>query len=126
MDALVLYKSIKQEKDFKLMHCYNLLQNCEKWKAHRRTLNKNGRADLNVDPQNSVGRPIGNKKAKVAAAAAAKSDRVQSSIDKVLADVCSNSSLRREENNARWTTLMQKADFKIDIEQKRVAVKKRS
>ena len=84
------------------MHCYKLLQNCEKWKAHRRTLNKNGRADLNADPQNSEGRPIGNKKAKAALAAAAKTDRVQSSIDKVLADVCSNSSLRREENNARW------------------------
>ena len=101
MDALVLYKSINKVKDFKLMHCYKLLQSCEKWKAHRRTLNKNGRADLNADPQNSEGRPIGNKKAKAALAAAAKTDRVQSSIDKVLADVCSNSSLRREENNAR-------------------------
>ena len=106
MDALVLYKSINKKKDFKLMHCYKLLQNCEKWKAHRRSLNKNGRADVNVDHQNSDGRPIGNKKAKAAAAAAAtaKSDRVRSSIDKVLTDVCSNSSLRREENNARWAT----------------------
>ena len=126
MDALVLYKSINKEKDFKLMHCYKLLQSCEKWKAHRRTLNKNGRADLNADPQNSKGRPIGNKKAKAALAAAAKTDRVQSSIDKVLADVCSNSSLRREENNARWATLMQKADVKINLEQKKAAVKKRS
>ena len=89
-------------------------------------MNKNGRADLNADPQNSEGRPIGNKKAKAALAAAAKTDRVQSSIDKVLADVCSNSSLRREENNARWATLMQKADVKINLEQKKAAVKKRS
>ena len=126
MDALVLYKSINKEKDLKLMHCYKLLQNCEKWKAHRRILNRNGRADLNVDPQNSDGRPTGNKKAKAALAAAEKTDRVQSSIDKVLADICSNSSLRREENNTRWATLMQKADVKIDIEQKRAAVKKRS
>ena len=116
MDTLVLYKSINKEKDFKLIHCYNLLQNCEKWKRHRRILNKIGRANLNVDPQNSERRPIGNKKAKAAAVAATKSDRVQSAIDKVLAYVCSNSSLRREENNARWATLMQKADVKIDIE----------
>ena len=108
------------------MHCYKLLQNCEKWKAHRRTLNQNGRADLNADPQNSEGRPIGHKKAKVALAAAAKTDRVQSAIDKVLADVCSNSSLRREENNARWAALMQKADVKINLEEKKAAVKKRS
>ena len=58
--------------------------------------------------------------------AAAKSDRVQSSIDKILADVCSNSSLRRDEHNARWATLMQKADVRIDVEQKKAAVKKRS
>ena len=59
-------------------------------------------------------------------AAAAKTDRVQSSIDKVLADVCSNSSLRRDEHTARWVTLMQKADVRIDVEQKKAAVKKRS
>ena len=58
--------------------------------------------------------------------AAAKSDRVQSSIDKILADVCSNSSFRRDEHNARWATLMQKADVRIDVEQKKAAVKKRS
>ena len=93
---------------------------------HRRTLNKKVRGDTNADPQNSEGRPTWHKKAKATLAAAAKTDRVQSSIDKVLADVCSNSSLRRDEHNARWATLMQKADVRIDVEQKKAVVKKRS
>ena len=71
-----MYKTLNKEKDFKLMHCYKLLQNCDKWKAHRSTLNKNGRGDINADPQNSEGRPTWHKKAKAALAAAAKADRV--------------------------------------------------
>ena len=109
-----------------MMHCYKLLQYCQKWAAARRLLNKKGRGDTNADLQNSEGRPTGHKKAKAAMAAAAKTDRVRSSIDKVLADVCSNSSLWRNENNARWATLMQKADVRIEVEQKKATVKKRS
>ena len=76
MDALVLYQTLNKEKDFGLMHWYKLLQNCEKWKAHQKTLNKNGRTNLDTDLENSKGWSTGNKKPKAALAASAKTERV--------------------------------------------------
>ena len=65
-----------------------------------------------------------NKKAKAAVAAAASSERVQASIDKVLSDVSSNSTLRNQENEARCAALMEKTDKKLELEKAMVAGKK--
>ena len=56
-----MYREINKDKEFGLMHCFKLLQNCEKWRVHRKTLAKTGRTDVD-DVSNSEGRPIGTKK----------------------------------------------------------------
>ena len=63
--------------------------------------------------------------AKAAAAAKAGSERTQASIDKLAADVSKNSNERRAANDARWATLMEKTDIKLELEKSKVAVKKR-
>ena len=105
MDALALYREINMDKEFGLMLCFKLLQNCEKWKVHRKTLVRVGRTNVD-DVSNSEGRPIGTKKTKVAVAATAGFERVAASIDKVFADVSANSSLRRAQMNKRWDALL--------------------
>ena len=68
---------------------------------------------------------MGTKKAKAAAVAKAGSERTQASIDKLAADVSKNSNERRAANDARWATLMEKTDIKLELEKSNVVVKKR-
>lgn len=129
-----MYKDRNKEQDFKLMHCYMKLENVEKWRQTRRHLKKlvaakganGGVAGADEPaPGASAGRPIGNKKAKVATAAAASSEKMQSSIEKMVAQQASSSEQRRLEAQERWAAIMQKTDIKIELETKRMAVKKR-
>jgi hypothetical protein len=71
-----------------------------------------------------AGRPIGNKKTKLAAIEAASSERVQSSIDKCLTDVTTNLFIRDEKSDERWKALLLKQKENNVIEE-RVIVKKR-
>jgi hypothetical protein len=72
------------KKEFKLMHCFISLKQCEKWRQPWVLLKKAGEGviDLDVPMGPSVGRPIGNKKAKAATARASSSETMTSSIDK--------------------------------------------
>ena len=105
MDALTLYREIKKDKEFGLMHCFKLLQNCEKCRVHQKTLAKADSTNVD-DVSNSKGRPIGTKKAKSAVVASAGSKRVVASIDKVFADLTANSSMRRTQMDKRWDALL--------------------
>ena len=65
---------------------------------------------------------MGTKKSKAAVAA---SDRVATSINKVLTDVSANSSMRRAQNDKRWDVLMQKTDMKLELTKSKVVMMKR-
>ena len=60
-----MYKAADEDKSFTMMHCFKKLQGCKKWDKVRADLN-NGRGEDGPMPASnaSVGRPIGNKKAK--------------------------------------------------------------
>ena len=106
------------------MHIIRKLQHCEKWKKLRISLDKGILGDIG-DVNTSEGRPTGNKKAKAALAAAANSERAATSIETVIADVSKNSNERRAANDARWATLMDKPDKKLELKKTKVASKKR-
>ena len=63
----------------------------------------------------SDGRPIGNKKGKTTSVREANSEKVHSTIDKVLADVCKNSSERRVSCDAKWADISDKANKKLEL-----------
>jgi hypothetical protein len=81
--------------------------------------------DLDAPLATSVGRPVGNKAAKVVALETATADRVQASIDKCLVDVSSTLLMRDTESDERWKVMLLKQEEKIVIRKERVAVKKR-
>jgi hypothetical protein len=81
--------------------------------------------DLDAPLATLAGRPIGNKKAKLAAIELASADRAQASIDKCLADVSAHLLIRGEKSDERWKSLLSKQDEKIVIEKERVDVEKR-
>ena len=87
------------------MHCLRLLHNCEKWRKHWKTLARAGRTNVD-DVSNSKGRPMVTKKSETAVVAGEASEWVATSIDKVLTDVYTNSTIRRAEKDKRWDTLM--------------------
>ncbi|CAM0874586.1 unnamed protein product [Alopecurus aequalis] len=74
----------------------------------------------------SSGRPIGNKKAKAARDMAPAAERLPSSIDQYIADAKSDTVVREEKSEARWTALMKKQDAKLDLLRTNVAAKKRN
>ena len=119
-----LVSELNKEKDFNLAHCFRKLQLCEKWRKLRNTLNKDGPSDVG-DGKMSDGRPTGTKKAKASLAAAANSARTAASIEKVIADVSKSATERRAANDARWVTLMDKTNKKLELEKAKAASKKR-
>jgi hypothetical protein len=60
IDALKMYKSQNEDKDFLFMHCFKKLEGCKKWDDIRLTLNKDGIGeDGPVDPVGaSTGLPL--------------------------------------------------------------------
>ena len=109
-----MYQELNKEKDFNLAHCFRKLQHCEKWRKLRITLNKDGPSDVG-DGKTSDGRSTGTKKPKASLAAAANSARTAASIEKVIADVSENATERRAANDARWVTLMDKTEKKLEL-----------
>jgi hypothetical protein len=100
------------------------LKGCEKWTLAHVQLAKNadGFIDLEVPLGTSAGRPIGNKKAKLARL----TKRVQASINKCLTDVSANllsSTARRAMKDGM--SCLWKQEEKFGIEKERVAMKKR-
>jgi hypothetical protein len=71
--------------------------------------------DLDAPLATSVGRPVGNKAAKVVALETATADRVQASIDKCLVDVSSTLLMRDTESDERWKVMLLKQEEKIVI-----------
>ena len=121
---LTFYRELNKDKEFSLMHCFGKLQNCEKGKKLRVSLKKGGLGDV-VDVDASEGRPVRNKKVKAAVAAAANSERMNASIEKVIAEVSKNSNKKRAANDAKWVTFMEKTDKKLVLEKSKLVVKKR-
>ena len=68
---------------------------------------------------------MGTKKSKAAVAVGAASERVVTSINKILADVLANTILRCAQIDKRWYALLQKADMKLKLTKSKVAVLKR-
>jgi hypothetical protein len=66
LDALDLYKSENEDKDFPMMHCFKNLEGCKKWDQVRHTLNdgKTGEEGPLPTASATAGRPGGNKRAK--------------------------------------------------------------
>jgi len=89
---------------------------------------KNGVYDPDAPaPAASEGRPAeGNKKAKAAKAAAPAAERLQSAIEKCIADAATNSAIREEASRARWAELLGKQEAKLDLLRNTAAAKKRN
>src|SRR3954471_7751950 len=116
--------------DFKFIHVFTLIEKCDKWAKCRTMLAKteNGVYDPDVPaPAASEGRPAeGNKKAKAAKVAAPAAERLQSAIEKCIADAASNVAIREETSRARWAELLGKQDAKLDLLRNTAAAKKRN
>ena len=119
------YWDLNNNTEFGLMYCFHKLQNCQKWKKLRTSL-KMGCPSNIPDVDASEGWPVGNKKAKAAIAVVANSEWMNASIDKPNTKVSKNSTERRVINDARWATLMEKTDKKLELEESKVAVNKRT
>lgn len=86
IDALKMYKSQNEDKDFLFMHCFKNLEGCKKWDATHLTLNKD---NIGEDgPVNLAGAstrcPIGNKKAKAERIAVPALAAMDASLEKML------------------------------------------
>src|ERR1041385_2806164 len=86
--------------EFKFIHVFPLIEMCDKWSECRLMLakTKNGVYDPDAPtPAASEGRPAeGNKKAKASKAKAPAAERLQSAIEKCIANAASNAAIREE------------------------------
>jgi hypothetical protein len=95
------------------MHSFTTIQTCENGKQVSLSLS-DGKTiiDINGLPPSSmslVGRATGNKKTNSKRNVGASSTLVDASIGKIIADVSSNSRDRKQNNDARWKLLLEKA-----------------
>src|SRR4051812_27776760 len=115
---------------FTFIHVFTLIEKCDKWAECRMMLakTKNGVYDPDAPaPAASEGRPTeGNKKAKAAKAAAPAAERLQSAIEKCIADAASNAATREETSRPRWAELLGKQDAKMELLKVTAAAKKRN
>jgi hypothetical protein len=81
---MALHMYATNMKEFKLMHYFISLRQCEKWRQTWALLKKVGEDvnDLDAPLNTSPRRPVGHKKAKQAAARDAASDKMTASIEK--------------------------------------------
>src|SRR3954466_11254095 len=104
--------------EFKFIHVFPLIEMCDKWVECRTMLakTKNGVYDPDaLAPAASEGRPTeGNKKAKAAKAKAPAVERLQSAIEKCIADDASNAAIREETSRARWAELLGRQDANLE------------
>jgi hypothetical protein len=84
-----------------------------------------GIIDLDATFGTSVGHPIDNKKANVATAHAASSERVTSIINKWQTLVTKRDVIRAANADERWVSVIEKTEKKIELDTTRVAGKKR-
>ena len=98
--------------EFKFIHVFPLIETCDKWSECRLMLAKTKNDVYDPDapaPAASEGRPAeGNKNAKASKAAAPAAERLQSAIEKCIADAASNAAIREETSRARWAELLGK------------------
>jgi hypothetical protein len=110
-----LYKEWSKGKHFSLMHIFTKLETCPKWEKTCYNLG-NGKNVIDIDGEeptpsssDSVGRPIGNKKAKAQRNGAAS---MEPSLDMMIAEVVASTKVRDEErddkSDARWKVLLDK------------------
>ena len=74
---------------------------------------KDAAIDLDALLNTSLGRPIGNKVAKAAALEAASTEKMQSSINKCIAEVSSNLLIRDAKADESWATLFERQAEKM-------------
>ena len=98
-----MYQELNKNKPFKYMHCWKVLQECQKWGALRASISQGGVVDETQIPgPDPTPRPTGNKKAKVAAHKA----EAPSALQESLATFMASSNVLKEKmytaNNERW------------------------
>jgi hypothetical protein len=123
LDALELYKTENEDKDFTLMHCFKKLEGCKKWDRVRRTLN-DGKTGGEEGPlpflAASVGRPIGNKKAKAERNAGSSIAEIDVSINMFVDSMNANTKELHERSETRWKQIREAQREKLVLERERV------
>ena len=121
-----MYKSQNGGKDFTFMHCFKKLEGCKKWDAIRLTLNKDcvGEDGPVTAATASVGRPIGNKKAKAERNAVPGLAAMDASFDKMMSSFSTENKAAADRQAAIWSAILQKQDQKMALEKERVEAAK--
>ena len=123
-----IYRHSNKDADFKFLHVFTRIESCEKWREVHVNLGK-GKEPYNPDAPGMAatnGRPDGNKKAKLVKTNAPATEWLHSSIDHCIADAKTHAVQREEKCDARWSQLLEKQDFKIDLLKTTIVAKKRN
>ena len=127
LDALAAYRKDNNDTEFKYLHVFKRIENCEKWRQTRRTLGNDGEYDPQAAaPAAGDGRPIGNNAAKTARNAAPAAEKMHTMLEKCLTDAATLSATRDAQFADRWSAVMAKQDVKIGLVKTKVAAKKRT
>jgi hypothetical protein len=131
-----MYRADNEDVEFKFIHVFKRIEKCDKWALVRASLGKE--KDVAFDPTAPLpaagqGCPkMGNKKAKQVREDASAMEQLQSSIEKCIANVATNDTMREEKEvareekfDARWDKMFEKQEVKIDLLKTNVVAIKR-
>jgi hypothetical protein len=131
---ITAYREDNDGVEFKFVHVFARIETCDKWKEVRTTLAK---AAAPFDPNDTptpaaVGRPVGNKKAKAMRDPAPAIEKLHSSILACIATAAAHAATRAEQAAkmeevapAKWASVMERQDIKLDLIKANIVAKKR-
>ena len=97
-----MHQELYKNKPFKFMHCWQLLQDCQKWAIMCTSIGKGVLDETQMPGSGPTPRPIGNKKAKTAAHKAGASTALHEEIATFIAKSTILKEKMHEDNNQRW------------------------
>jgi hypothetical protein len=121
-----MYKRENEGKEFTMMHCFQILQDCNKWARVRRTLNEGKAGEEGAIPAapSSEGQPTGTKKAKADRNVGSSGDGFESGVGIFVDSMNANSKEIYDRHDARWKEIKETQKEKLALERERVQAAK--